>query len=91
VLFPEAAITVVILTASRDELSRRVERREVGSDRGSQQERTDRQAREIAGELAGGRVVDTEGRGVAEVAGTLLRLAAWNHASVEGAATPGLE
>ena len=81
---PEAAITVVRLRASEDELLERVRGREVGSGYGRQAARTIEQARLMGREPAEGRALrepplldDTSGRTVGDVAREVLDRAGW--------------
>lgn len=75
---PGADITVVRLSASRKDLLARVRGREVGSGYDYQASRTLEQARIVAEQPAGDRlVVDTSGRSVVEVAREVVGRVGW--------------
>ncbi len=72
---PDAAFTVVRLTAPMDVLEERVRRREIGTGARDQLRRTARQVEEIAAaDPPGTLVVDTAGMDVAQVAARVLAL-----------------
>lgn len=72
---PDAAITCVRLAASDATLVDRVDRREVGSGRDEQLERTRRQVAAIDADLRGGvTVIDTDGLAVDESAQRILAI-----------------
>jgi Mrp family chromosome partitioning ATPase len=73
---PDAQFTCVRLLASDATLTERVHRRELGSDRDGQLERTRRQVVKIdADRRAGITTIATDGRGLADIAAEIL--AAW--------------
>jgi predicted kinase len=72
---PDAAFTVIRLTAERDVLEGRVRRREIGTGAREQLRRSERQMADIAAaDPPGTLVVDTTGRDVAEVATLVMAL-----------------
>ncbi|MEU1625950.1 hypothetical protein ABZ746_11630 [Streptomyces sp. NPDC020096] len=84
---PDAAFTVVRLTADLDVFRQRVLRRESGSGAGEQLGRTARQLEEIAAsDPPGTLVVDTGGLGVREVADRVIAL--WPAVAPTGPDTP---
>ena len=75
---PGGAITVITLKANVATLTERLDRRETGPGRSAQIERTLRQARRLAGEAAGTRlVIETDGRAPAAVADEVLARVPW--------------
>ena len=83
---PDAQITLVRLRASESTLLARLDRREIGSGRDEQVQRTLRQAGRMAGEQTDGRLlVPTDGVSPKEVAATILRAVGWLPASDEDA------
>lgn len=79
---PEARIMVVRLRAGDDALLARLDRREVGAARDAQIERSLRQSRRLANEVAEGFIIiETDGRTPAELAGDVLGKAGWLPAS----------
>jgi len=85
---PDAQITIIRLRAAESTLLARLARREVGSDREEQVQRTLRQARRMAGEPTDGLLlVATDGTSPPELARTILHAAGWLPAPHEGSAT----
>jgi AAA domain len=85
---PDAQITVVRLRANDATLIERLGKREIGSGREAQIERTLRQARRMAGEEGAGLlVVATDGRTPQEIAATILRDVGWLPLSNDSAST----
>lgn len=75
---PEASITMVRLHASEEIVLERLRRREIGSGREDQLQRTIEQMHLMAGESPeGSLVVDTSGRSVSDVAREILQRAGW--------------
>ncbi|CAN7558251.1 hypothetical protein LJR090_004713 [Bosea sp. LjRoot90] len=75
---PDARITVVRLRGSEVSLLQRLDRREAGAGRDAQIERSLRQAKRMAGDVADGFiVVDTDGRTPAELAHDVLGKVGW--------------
>lgn len=81
---PDAQITIVRLRAAESTLLARLDRREIGSGRDEQVQRTLRQARRMAGEQTGGLLlVPTDGVTPQDLAATILRAVGWLPASDE--------
>ncbi len=75
---PDATITVVRLQAAESTLLARLARREIGSGREEQIQRTLRQTRRMAGEQTGGVIpVPTDGRTPQELVETIIRELGW--------------
>ncbi|QCI67202.1 AAA family ATPase [Phreatobacter stygius] len=75
---PDAEITVLRLTAGDATLVERLDRREVGSGKDEQIQRTLRQARRMAAEAPGAQlIVETDGRSAREIATEVLDAVAW--------------
>lgn len=82
---PDAQITIVRLRATEATLLARLDRREVGSGKDEQVQRTLRQARRMAGEQADGLlIVPTDGATPQEIATAILREVGWLPASQAG-------
>jgi hypothetical protein len=74
---PDAVITTVRLQATEPTLLARLDRRETGSGREEQIERSLRQARRMAEKTDGVIVMQTDGRTPRELAGAVLREVGW--------------
>jgi predicted kinase len=75
---PDAQITIVRLSAAEDTLIARLDRREIGSGRDAQAQRTLRQARRMAGEQVDGLLlVPTDGMTPQTLAAAILRMVGW--------------
>jgi ribose 1,5-bisphosphokinase PhnN len=75
---PDAQITIVRLHASESTLVERLDKREIGSGREAQIERSLRQAKRVAGEPTTGLlIVPTDGRSPQALAATVLREIGW--------------
>ena len=75
---PDAHITIVRLGAGEDTLIARLDRRETGSGRDEQVQRTLRQARRMAGERTDGALrLPTDGATPQALAATILRMVGW--------------
>ena len=74
---PDAVITTIRLQATEPTLLARLDRRETGSGREAQMERSLRQARRMAEKTDGVIVVQTDGKTPRELAGAVLREVGW--------------
>lgn len=75
---PGAAITVVVLRASEAVLMERLDRRETGPGKEAQAGRTLRQARRLASEAEGTRlVIETDGRAPVDLADAIIARVSW--------------
>ncbi|CEJ11865.1 hypothetical protein BN1110_02160 [bacterium YEK0313] len=75
---PGALVTVIALKASEAALMERLDRREIGPGKDVQAERSLRQARRLAGEAAGTRlVIETDGRTPADLAEETIARVSW--------------
>jgi len=82
---PEAHITIARLRAAESTLVARLDRREIGSGRDEQVQRTLRQARRMAGEQTNGLLlVSTDGETPRELAAAILREVGWLPPSSKG-------
>lgn len=75
---PGASITVIALRASEAALVERLDRREAGPGKDAQTQRSLRQARQLAGEAGGTRlVIETDARAPADLADEVIARVSW--------------